>query len=480
MVATNDRREEVRRPVVAGAFYPSSPAVLRDQLEGFLSAVPKEKVKGKVIALISPHAGYMYSGQIAAFGYKLIEGSGFQKVIVIAPSHRVRFHGASVYNKAGYETPLGVVPIDVALCENIMSQHKVIDHYPQAHSQEHSLEVQVPFLQTVLHAFELVPIVMGNQDFESCTILSNAIVNAIKDEEVLIVASSDLSHFYHYDKAVQLDRTVLDHIEKYDAKGLARDLAQGRCEACGGGPMITAMLIAEKLGANTTKVLKYANSGDVTGDKSGVVGYASAVIYKNPGNSRDKVKNEPVGVDLGLNQDEKKTLLHIAKTTIECQTKNQKAPEFHVDSTILKEKRGAFVTLRKRGGLRGCIGNIRGNSPLHVTIGKMAFAAAFEDPRFPPVTKGELDDLDIEISVLTPLKIIEDVSEIDVGKHGLYIEKEYRSGLLLPQVATEHKWDRKTFLEQTCYKAGLHKDAWKEKDTRIYIFSADIFSEEKL
>ncbi|MDY7031909.1 MAG: AmmeMemoRadiSam system protein B [Thermodesulfobacteriota bacterium] len=480
MAQSNNKKGEVRRPVVAGAFYPGDPVVLKQQIKDFLDSEPEVEMKGKIIAIISPHAGYMYSGQVAAFGYTLLEGSDFKKVIVIAPSHRARFHGASVYNKTGYETPLGTVPVDGTLCANIMAQHKLIDHYPQAHSQEHSLEVQVPFLQTVLNSFQLVPIVMGSQDFESCRILSNAIVNVIKDDDVLIVASSDLSHFYHYDKAVRLDRVVLDHIEKFDAKGLARDLAEGRCEACGGGPMITAMLIAKKLGANNSKVLKYANSGDVTGDKSGVVGYASAVIYKNQKDAGDKAKNERVGVDLGLNKEEKKTLLHIAKTTIECKAKKQEVPEFHITSDVLREKRGAFVTLHKRGGLRGCIGNIRGNNPLYMTIRQMASAAAFDDPRFPPVTKEELADLDIEISVLTPLRIVEDVGEVEVGKHGIYIEKGYQSGLLLPQVATEQRWDRMTFLEQTCYKAGLPKNAWREKDTRVYIFSADIFSEDKL
>ena len=469
---------ETREPAVAGAFYPFDPDVLKEQIEGFLDNVPEEKIGGEIIALISPHAGYIYSGQVAAFGYKLLVRSDFNKVIVIAPSHRARFQGASVYNKAGYKTPIGTVSIDGVLCSSIMDQSKAIKYFPQAHSQEHSLEVQIPFLQIVLKEFELVPVVMGSQDFNTCKIVSEAIAEVIKDKRVLIVASSDLSHFHHYEEAVVLDKIVLDHIGKFNPGGLAEDLAEGRCEACGGGPIITAMLIAEKLGANKSRVLKYANSGDVTGDKkSGVVGYASAVIYKNPGKAGKKRERERVGIDLGLNEDEKKTLLHIAKTTIECKTKNQKVPEFDIDSDILKEKRGAFVTLHKHGGLRGCIGNIHGNRPLYIIVREMASAAAFDDPRFPPVTEKELKDLDIEISALTPLRIIEDLGEIEVGKHGIYIEKGYHSGLLLPQVATEHRWNRNIFLEQTCYKAGLPKNAWKDKDTRIHIFSADIFSE---
>jgi AmmeMemoRadiSam system protein A len=334
-------------------------------------------------------------------------------------------------------------------------------------------------LQIVLKEFRLVPIVMGSQGFDTCRILSEAIVKAIKDETVLIVASSDLSHFHRYDKAVSLDRIVLDHIDKLDAGGLEQDLKDGRCEACGGGPIVTAMLISEKLGANKAEVLNYANSGDVTGDKSGVVGYAAAVLYENKGETKNK-RMERAGVNLGLTGEEKRTLLNIVKTAIECRIKNQNLSKFDIRSDTLREKRGAFVTLHKHGSLRGCIGNIHGDKPLYITIEEMAIASAFNDPRFKPVTEGELKDLDIEISVLTPLRKIDNVEDIQVGKHGIYIEKGYYSGLLLPQVATENRWDRTTFLEQTCNKAGLPKSAWKDKDTRIYIFSADIFSEKEL
>jgi len=186
-------------------------------------------------------------------------------------------------------------------------------------------------------------------------------------------------------------------------------------------------------------------------------------------------RDRQVGVDLGLTEDEKQKLREIARTVIEHRVRNRPVPRFEIDAEKLKEKRGAFVTLHKGGQLRGCIGNIRGRQALHETVAEMAEEAAFHDPRFRPLSKEELKDLDIEISALTPLRQIEDVEEIDVGKHGIYIEKGFSSGLLLPQVATEYGWDRETFLEQTCYKAGLPRDAWKGKDTKIHIFSADIF-----
>ena len=172
---------------------------------------------------------------------------------------------------------------------------------------------------------------------------------------------------------------------------------------------------------------------------------------------------------------EKRSLINIAKTTIECKLTGRDIPEVHVESEVLKQKSGAFVTLKKHGRLRGCIGYIEARKPLYKTVAEMAAAAAFNDPRFPPLKPDELTHINLEISVLSPLKEIKDIREIKVGVHGLYITKGYHSGLLLPQVAMEYKWDSLTFLEETCYKAGLRPDAWKDKDTKIYIFSADVF-----
>ena len=187
------------------------------------------------------------------------------------------------------------------------------------------------------------------------------------------------------------------------------------------------------------------------------------------------MKEQKAGIDLGLNADEKKLLYHIAKTVIENGAKRRPVPEFKVDAPILRENRGAFVTINKNGRLRGCIGYIEGRGPLYKTVEEMAEAAAFRDPRFSPVKENELSELEIEISVLTPLRKVTDVNEIEIGRHGIYLKKGWYSGLLLPQVATEYGWDRQTFLEHTCQKAGLPIHSWKDKDTEIFIFSADIF-----
>jgi uncharacterized protein, PH0010 family len=470
---------DVRESVIAGSWYPGDPEILASEIDDFLKNVPAQPLDGRVAALIVPHAGYIYSGQIAAHSYKHVEGKTFDVVIVIGPSHRAYFQGASIYNKGGYKTPLGIVPVDVDLANRIIAQSPMISFVPSAHSEEHSVEIQLPFLQVALGEFNFVPIVMGDQDRHICGELAEAIYKSASDKRILIVGSSDLSHFHAYGKAVKLDSVALDHIKRMAADGLLNDLKSGLCEACGGGPMAVAMMVAKRLGADRPKLLKYANSGDVTGDKGSVVGYASAVFYKD--NAAEPVKDKKrAGIDMGLSEAERNKLLEIARKTIESRLAGKKTTEFRLlESVTLNEKRGGFVTLHKHGQLRGCIGYIEAKKPLYRTIEEMAQAAAFNDPRFPPLIREELNDLSIEISVLTPLREIKDINEIEIGVHGIYLIKGFYSGLLLPQVATQYKWDRLTFLKETCHKAGLPSNAWKDKDTRIYIFSADIFGEDE-
>ncbi len=479
---------EIREPAVAGAFYPGTESALRKNVEQLLSQAKPPVFKGKVIGLISPHAGYIYSGLVAAHGYKLIKGTRFDDVIIVAPSHHAYFKGSSIYFKGPYRTPLGLVDVDRALCKAIVDFDESIIYYPQAHFREHSLEVQLPFLQIALDSLRIVPIVMGDQAFDNCVRLAEAIASNVKDRNVLLVASSDLSHYHNYDEAVSLDNIVIDHVSRYDYEGLAKDLERRVCEACGGGPIITVMIAAQKLGATKSVILKYANSGDVTGDRSTVVGYLSAaLISEKKGDTKSEKSTETkgesrsstVGVDLGLGDAEKIELLKIARLSIEAKVKGKPIPEFHTDLPLLKAKMGAFVTLTKNGQLRGCIGNIRGTMPLYQTVSQMAIAAATEDPRFPPVRADELKDITIEISVLTPFKRLTDPEEIQIGRDGLYIEKGHHHGLLLPQVATEYGWDREEFLKHTCLKAGLPPDAWKEGST-LYSFSAQVFNETEL
>ena len=453
--------EQIRESVIAGSWYPGNASRLQQEVQEYLNRTKVENLQGQLIAVISPHAGYRYSGQVAAYAYKLLEGQKFASVIVIAPSHRAYFKGVSVYDIGGYRTPLGVVPLDHDLISALKQRESRIHYVPEAHSQEHSLEIQLPFLQVVMPDFKLVPLVMGNQDFTTCEWLAEAVAECIKKQgSTLVVASSDLSHFHPYKQAKRLDKVVLDKVGEFDPRGLSD---------------------SRLLEADNSRVLHYANSGDITGDHSGVVGYMAAAMWAEHKNIQGKnPKRQRVGVNLGLNSEEKAELLQIARDVVEAHCRGDKPPTPSVDSPTLNEHRGAFVTLHKEGKLRGCIGHIRGEKPLAETVAEMAEAAAFQDPRFPPVTSEELGLLEYEISVLTPFRQISDVEEIEVGVHGIYMKRGSCSGLLLPQVATEWGWDLNTFLEHTCTKAGLPEDAWKDKKTEIYIFSADVFSPDDL
>ncbi len=246
-------------------------------------------------ALISPHAGYVYSGQVAAHAYKLLEKQKFSTVIVLAPSHQARFTGVSVYDRGGFRTPLGVVPLDQDLISALEKRDKRIRFIPEAHAKEHALEIQLPFLQVVMPGFKLVPLVMGEQDLETCRWLAEAIADCIKDKPVLLVASSDLSHFHSSDEAKRLDQVVLDRVAAFDPEGLLRSLESGKCEACGGGPMVATMLAARRLGATKSRVLNSANSGDVTGDRSRVVGYMAAALWAEPGGGSERKSEDAEG-----------------------------------------------------------------------------------------------------------------------------------------------------------------------------------------
>jgi len=342
---------------------------------------------------------------------------------------------------------------------------------------EHSLEIQLPFLQVALGSFTFVPIVMGTQDYRTCEAVAEAVFRASTGKNVLVVGSSDLSHFHSYEKAKRLDQVVVSLVQKRDHRGLSRELEEGTCEACGGGPMVAAMLYAEKTGARGVKVLQYANSGDVTGDLRQVVGYLSAAFFRGNSTGKGSAKKK-AGMDMGLADDEKRALLRIARTSIEAELEGENPPVWKTQGA-LDEKRGAFVCLKKKNRLRGCIGFIEAKTPLAKTVEEMSIAAALRDPRFPPLRKEELKDVQLEISVLTPLRRIANVGEIEIGIHGLYIRKGGRAGLLLPQVATEQGWDRNTFLKETCRKASLGPDAWRDPETEIYLFSADVFGEDR-
>lgn len=267
-----------REPAVAGLFYPDFQGSLSKEVDELLLRAKSITVRGRLMGLIVPHAGYRYSGYTAAVGYKALKGLAFDSVVIVGPSHREYFDGVSVYPGDSFRTPLGQVPVDAALRETIVNQGGAVRFDEAGHRDEHSVEVQLPFLQRVLGKFSFVPIVMGDQRREYCDALAEAMARASRERNVLMIASSDLSHYHPYREAVQLDKMVLETIEQYDADTLLGKLETQEVEACGGGPIAAVMKAARILGARHARSLYYCNSGDVTGEKDTVVGYCSVAL----------------------------------------------------------------------------------------------------------------------------------------------------------------------------------------------------------
>jgi MEMO1 family protein len=476
--------QSVRQAGVAGGFYPADPKTLAAMMDDMLAhaASSQPPINDPILAVVAPHAGYQFSGPVAAYTYAALKGRKFSRVVVIAPSHYEAFNFTSVYEGDAYATPLGTVPVDKAFAKQLVQMSPTIKfssrgHTPTKEGAEHALEVELPWLQRVLGDFELVPIVMGDQSYENSRALGVALAKLIqgedKDKDTLIVASSDLSHYHPYDEAVKIDHKTLNALQAWDYFSMSRNFEAHVWEACGGAPIVAAMIAAERMGANQAVVLKYANSGDITGDHSRVVGYSADVFLKTS-------SGKTVGQQFSLTGHEKNELLALARKSVEYAVREKKPYEPGASaSEVLNQERGAFVTLRKSGELRGCIGYTSAAKPLYMTVRDTATFAALRDTRFQPVSASELPQIDYEVSVLSPLRRVLDIRQIKVGQHGLLMKNGAYEGLLLPQVPVEEKWDRQKFLEETCVKAGMRSGCWKDENTDIFMFTAVVFGEKR-
>ena len=278
----------VREPAVSGMFYPDNPTKLRKDIEDYLKCATIPDLEDNIIGIISPHAGYMYSGQVAAYGFKMIVKRPYDTVILIGPSHKVYFDGVALWDRGSFETPLGRVDIDEDIARGMVRIGGIIKANRDTHKEEHSLEVQLPFLQSVLDDFKIIPLVMGIQTTSACRKLAQSLSYVLQNstKKFLIVCSTDLSHYYPDTKAKKLDSIIVGHLDTFNIPGMIEDIETGKTEACGAGPIIVTMMLSETLGADHGKVLKYAHSGDVSGDKSGVVGYVSAMFYQKKQHGR--------------------------------------------------------------------------------------------------------------------------------------------------------------------------------------------------
>jgi len=485
--ALADSEVHVRQPAVAGQFYPGGAERLTDVVAGYLDEAEVEPITEDIIGLMVPHAGYEFSGGVAGYAYAAIQDHSYDSVVLIGPSHRgVPPAGAALSGKEAWETPLGRIAVDRELTQKLLaaSDRLRIDDF--AHRPEHSLEVQLPFLQTVLGEFKIVPIVMADFGPENTVALAEAIVSAVGDKKVLLVASTDMSHYPVQQQARRVDEAMLEVIASFspekiyaaDEQWLGENVPNLHCTLCGLGPVVTVMKAAQKLGAERAEVLKYANSGDVeprTADRC--VGYGAVAFVGKRTPAAQGVESSKEEEDAELTAQQQQYLLNLARRSIREYSASRSLVEIDTHDPTMHQRRAVFVTLTKGERLRGCIGQIVARMPLAQAVREAAISAATRDSRFLPVTSDELDGIHIEISVLSPLRRVGDPSQIEVGKHGVLVREGQRQGVFLPQVAPEQGWNREQMLTHLCAdKAGLPPDAW-QKTATLYVFTAQVFGE---
>jgi MEMO1 family protein len=487
--AAGGQNPGVREPAVAGQFYPANPAHLKLAIDQFLKTAVSPLPGQKPVALVVPHAGYIYCGQILADAYRQVSGQAFDTIAILGPNHTVSgFAGISVYARGAFKTPLGEVPVDEEVAARLLAGDKDCTPGTQPHLREHSVEVQVPFVQTLFPKARIVPVVIGDQDPDRCARFGQALAKALEGRQALVVASSDLSHYPAYDDAVSWDRQTLEAVASMSPRKieeLTRALAAKRpanveTEACGEAPILAAMACAKSLGARRGVVVSYANSGDaLLGERDRVVGYGAVLFSAAEGEPDTHVLKPPPPAPAAggsLPETDRKALLAFARECIQRYLTTQTMPLPRGFSPAVARLQGAFVTLKKHGDLRGCIGHIPAETPLVHTVGAMAAQAAFNDPRFPPLASGELAQIAIEISALTPPRQVRGPEEIVVGRDGVILSKDGKSAVFLPQVAPENNWSRDEMLDNLCMKAGLRPGSWKQ-GARFAIFQAEVFGE---
>ncbi len=464
-----------RIPAVAGTFYPATATLLKTQISNLFEKATKTP-ETDVAALIVPHAGYVFSGEVAASAYaKLNRQARYKNIFIIGRSHRKYFNGVSIYPKGYYATPSGEVKINDETTSSLIEKHKFIYYDEEADRAEHSLEVQLPFLQYWLHNdFQIVPLIIGSDDPAVYEKLAEALKPWFNSDNLFVI-STDFSHYPTYETAVKTDAETADAIVANDYKKLTDCCNRNRQSnqsnlltgLCGAAAVQTLLHLTQNGAAISFEKIVYKNSGDVPeGDKKRVVGYWAIAANRT-------------SKDLGITADDKHELLKLARESITrylIHNKNKAESLGPESSAIMKSHYGVFVTIKKEGKLRGCIGRFDPSATLNQTITEMVVAAATRDSRFEPVTTNEIDQIKIEISILTPLKKIDSIDQIQLGKHGIYIKKGLNSGTFLPQVASETKWTKEEFLGHCARdKAGIGWDGWKTAE--LFTYEAIVFSE---
>ena len=467
-----------RQPVAAGRFYPADKETLTKDLSRLFESCKKSPDNWNVRAIISPHAGYMFSGKIAASAFSAIPKNAIYKnIFIIGSSHVMYFNGASVYNCGDYITPLGKVPVNKEIANKLIKNNKVFNFPINAHLQEHSIENQLPFIQYYFKEMPtIVPVIIGTDDENTVKKIAEALRPWFTPENLFII-SSDFSHYPAYKDAIENDSLTAMSIVSGSPKTFLNTLSNNTSKQipglvtsmCGWTSGLTLLYLVEGNNKLEIKLIDYCNSGDSpNAGKDEVVGYNAIIMIDK---KQDAATVRETKNSFSFTDTEKKQLFAIAKSSIQAKLNDNKNIVLDEKSfpENLKNPMGAFVTLKINGDLRGCIGRFISSEPLYKVVQESAISSAFEDPRFNPLTKDEYKKTTIEITVLGPLKKINNINEIILGKHGIYIKKNNRAGTMLPQVATENGWTVEEFLGFTSRdKAGLGWDGWKDAEIFIY------------
>jgi AmmeMemoRadiSam system protein B/AmmeMemoRadiSam system protein A len=461
--------ESARESAVAGSFYSADKKQLTLDVKTALANAKSFKEE-EVRAIIVPHAGYVFSANVAATSYKTLNQK-YKNVFLIGSSHHVNFNGVSIYNQGNYKTPLGEVKVNKEIVDALMQNSSLITYRQEAHAREHTLEVQLPFLQTIYgEELQIIPIIIASSDIETIKALST-LLKPYFTADNLFVISTDLSHYPSYEDAYRVDKNILDALVKNEPNKLINAILENenthtknlQTSACGWASLLTLELLTQEP-IYKYELLEYKNSGDTLyGEKDRVVGYGALRVYKS-------------NKEFTLNEEEKNELKEIARMALYEAVTNQKRIQLDPQklSAKLSQHLGAFVTLSRKSKLRGCIGRFEPNQPLYEVVIEMAISASRYDTRFTPVTQDELEDIDIEISVLTPRRQVSSLDEVIIGKHGIYVEYGSLNGTYLPQVATDMGWNKEQFIQSCCAeKARINPSNCK--DAKLYIYEAIVF-----
>lgn len=464
----------IRKAAVAGTFYPADSAELAGQINSWLENGPVITVPGTIRGICVPHAGYIYSGATAAAAYRAVARQKFDLVVVLAPSHRDYFTGATIYPGDAYATPLGAMQIDREAAAELVRSCADFTLSEQGHGAEHSLEVQLPFLQTLFPAARLLPVVIGACDWPACQRMGEALGRLLRGRRALVVASTDLYHGDSYTACQASDAATIKAFLAVQPRDLCRGLLSQQFQACGGAGVVVMQQALLERGPLGARLAAATNSNDVMQQHEGyVVGYAALLFYQTEGAMMKKTYAPlPHAAQIEL--------LRLARQSIEHYLKHGTALVPQSSTPALQEKRGLFVTLTRGGELRGCIGMHETELPLYQLVADRSVAAAFADPRFMPLQADELDRIFIQISVYLTNVYEASLEEFVMGRHGIILTKGNRGATYLPEVPLEAGWKtREEELVSLCQKAGLPANAWQE-GAKIYLYETQKFDESLL